>query len=287
MDVAEIANDGDELKCDLCNRNPEVAVLIPHLCLPGVDSVKYLAKHNIAIEATTWSKVIRGKAVGTQCAQCARVAKSFPQHSWDTIVAKQASNSEFKKEIDKCRKVLEGQREKPANQNFDDEDNLELRMTRSYVFVAEDDKDKAFGAGAVIPSDIPKVELKDERGQPIAGFLFRSEDPFRMVEASWSTSTRLSTSIMPSSSQIRHNQGQDIAEWWRADVLEHRPGPLAAKPKAALVTVAEAHQKIRDAVAKEEVEKKEREAAAAAAAASGGGDAAMMPAPDAPLDQAE
>eukprot|EP00971_Amphidinium_carterae_P176003 3488849-Amphidinium_carterae.3 len=204
------------------------------------------------------------------------------------MVAMQASNTDFKKEIDKCRKVLEGQREKPANQTFDDEDKLELRMTRNYIFVPDDEKEKAFGAGAVIPSDIPKLELKDECGQPITGFLFRSADPFRVVEASWSTSTKLSTSIMSSSSQIRQNQGRDIAEWWRADVLEHRPGPLAAKPKAVLLTIAEAQQKIREAIAKEEQERKEREAAAAAAAESklsGGGDAAM-PAADA-ADQAE
>eukprot|EP00971_Amphidinium_carterae_P339937 6478026-Amphidinium_carterae.1 len=90
---------------------------------------------------------------------------------------------------------------------------------------------------------------------------------------------------MTSSSQIRHNQGRDIAEWWRADILEHRPGPLAAKPKAALVTIAEAQQKIRDAAAKEELERKEREAAATIAAANGG-DAAMLAADVAP-DQAE
>ena len=137
------------------------------------------------------------------------------------------SNDGFRASLDHALGVFTGSKSKVHNdEQFMEGTYTGYRLSQSYFFVGEDEVESRFHLKSKdLQKRLPLETLIDASGEPIAGFIF-SDNSMRKVEFFCDTFTQFQETIFSPSKQLRSQQGQEIASWYRG-------GLKKALPKAA------------------------------------------------------
>ena len=184
------------------------------------------------LEVVEWAKRTSrtNLPVETRCKHCAGVARSFPQLSWDGLVAKSKASPEFQLEVNKARQVL--QKEKVPDfhsQTYNETSEMSVEMERHMLWVSLAEFEDAYKIKATLVPELRDLitEIQNENGKLERGFAVRDPAmPFRRLVLRNSLGTNLSTALL--GQQIRAKQGSDLKEWFEEDLLRQRPKSLKA-----------------------------------------------------------
>eukprot|EP00971_Amphidinium_carterae_P352959 6492781-Amphidinium_carterae.5 len=244
------------------NGSPKMQALLS--CLPHDPAIDKKKKQEHVEVALKWAKRSRnGAAKGNQCLECVQVSRGFPGVAWETLVAKNGTDTSFAAQVSIARRNVQAASKVPAAASFRSSEVMEMTMFKDFLFMAVADFCKHYNINA---KDVPGVEvvsIRNECGFIEQGVLF-SEDssPWRKVRLSWSAGTVLDSTLLPSDAIIRPNQPSEFQEWWNNDAVGTRPTGLRSKSRpptlAALQELVEQEKKKKE----EEKEKSKQDAEA-------------------------